>query len=357
MILKFNKIKALVLASLFAASLLFVACSNNTTKNNVKSNTTNNQNSRLEIVKDRGKLICGISGKLPGLSFIDSKGKYSGLDVDICRVVAAAIFNDADKVEFRVVSTTERFNALNSGEIDLLAANTTWTKSRDAGLKVAFVPTIFYDGQGIMAKLNSNIDRLEDLDNKTICVLSGTTSLLNLEDQLATKAIDYQPLAFSDSEQSYNAYLQGRCQAITSDRSQLIGRRSRFPNPNNHRILEVTLSKEPLSPAVKDDDMQWFDIVRWSIFSTIQAEEFGITSENIDNFNNTDNPAIKRFLGIEGSLSKNLGLERQFSASIVKKVGNYAEIYDRNIGKPFGLDRDLNALWLDGGLMYSPPFR
>ena len=348
-----NKIKGLILAIFFFATIFFTACNTN---NNSPENTTTNQ-SRLEIVLDRGKLICGVSGKLPGFSFVNQQGNYSGLDVDICRSVAAALFDDAKAIEFRQLSSPERFIALNTGEIDLLASNTTWTMSRDTEVGASFAPTIFYDGQGIMVSRNSGINRLQDLEGKTICVETGTTTLLNLEDQMRQRGINYKSLGIGDTDRLYNAYLQGRCQALTSDRSQLIGRRSNFPNPNDHLILDDVLSKEPLTPAVTDGDTKWFDVVRWSIFTLIQAEEFGITSENLENFTTTSNPAIKRFLGQEGSLGENMGLSNDFAIRIIRHVGNYGEVYDRNIGKPFNLDRNLNNLWSKGGLLYSPPFR
>ena len=350
MMLRNKAIQGLVLGIVFSGGI--AGC----TTENIASETPT-ASSRLEVVKARGKLVCGITGKLPGLSYSNEKGEYSGLDVDMCRAVAAALFNNPNAVEFRVVSSQERFNALTTGEIDLLAANTTWTITRDASVGAAFLPPIFYDGQGIMVKANSGIDRLEDLENKTVCVQTGTTSLLNLQDTLRAFGIDYKAVAFGDADRSYNAYLQGRCQAVTSDRSQLVGRRSKFPSPDRHLILDDVLSKEPLAPAVADGDTKWFDVVRWVVFTTFAAEEFGITSDNIDNFSTTVDPAIARFLGTEGSLGKNLGLSNDFAARIVSQVGNYGEIYQRNIGEPLGLDRGLNQLWNDGGLLYSPPFR
>lgn len=327
-----------------------------TIQNVPATDTFNPKNSRLEVIKKRGKLICGVSGKNIGFSYINSKGEYKGFDVDICRAVATAIFNDRKKVEFRNVSTQERFNALASGEIDLLASTTTWTLSRDADMKVSFAPISFYDGQGLMARRDLGIDRLEDLEDKTICVLFGTTSLLNLSDRLREKGINYTQVAIGDVNRLYQAYQEGRCEAISIDKSQLVARRQRFIEPQNHIIFKDTLSKEPLAPAVIDGDTVWFDVVRWSLFSLIQAEEFGITSSNIDRFTTTADPAIMRFLGKSNSLGKNLGLTNDFAPRIVKQVGNYGEIYDRNIS-PLGLDRGVNELWTNGGLMYSPPFR
>ncbi len=325
--------------------------------NNDPNTTERSSDSRLDIVKQRGKLICGVSGKLPGLSFINERGEYSGLDVDICRALAAALFDDPTKVEFRNVSIQERFNALKTGEIDILSRNATWTVTRDTDVGLEFAPVVFYDGQGMMVAKNSGITKLEDLNGRTICVKTGTTTLLNLADQMRKRNIQYNPLAIGDEDQLYNAYLQGRCQAITSDRSQLVGRRSNFPTPEEHLILDNILSKEPLAPAVVPGDPKWVDAVRWTVFALIQAEEFGITSENINTFANTSDPSIKRFLGQEGSIGQNMGLTNDFAARIVKHVGNYGQVYDRNIGEPFDLDRSLNQIWTEGGLLYSPPFR
>ena len=325
---------------------------------NNNTNTTERSNKRkLDLVLERGKLICGVSGRLPGFSFMNETGEYSGLDVDICRAVAAALFDDPDRVEFRKVSAQERFNALTSKEIDLLVRNTTWTITRDTNVGVEFAPIVFYDGQGIMVAKNSGIRRLEDLRGRTICVEAGTTSLQNFTDWMRKRNINYTPLAIIGSDPIYDNYLQGRCQAVTSDRSQLVSRRSNFANPDDHEILDVTLSKEPLAPAAAEGDPQWINLVRWTVFALIQAEEFGITSENLNTFANSEDPRIKRFLGIEGSIGQNMGLSNDFAARIVKHVGNYGEIYDRNIGKPLNLDRGLNKIWTEGGLLYSPPFR
>ena len=325
--------------------------------NNNTNTTERSSNSKLDLVLQRGKLICGASGRLPGLSFINERGEYSGLDVDICRAVAAALFDDPNKVEFRKVSAQERFKALKTGEIDLLVRNTTWTITRDTNVGVEFAPIVFHDGQGIMVAKNSGIKRLEDLRGQTICLEAGTTSLQNFTDWMRKRNINYTPLAFIGNDRIYDNYLQGRCQAVTSDRSQLVSRRSNFPNPDDHEILDITLSKEPLAPAVAEGDPQWINLVRWTVFTLIQAEEFGITSENLNTFANSEDPRIKRFLGIEGSIGQNMGLSNDFAARIVKHVGNYGEIYDRNIGKPLNLDRGLNQIWTEGGLLYSPPFR
>lgn len=326
------------------------------TADTTKSKETN-QTSRLDTVKQRGKLICGVSGKLPGFSFVNEKGEYLGMDVDLCRAVAAALFDDPNQVEYRNLSSAQRFTALQTGEIDLLARNTTWTIDRDITLGMEFTPTTFYDAQGIMVATDSGVKELEQLQGKTICVKSGTTSEQNLADQMGQRKIKYSSVVIADEDALYNSYVQGRCEAITADRTQLIGRRAVLPNPEQHFILDTLMSKEPLGPLVVDGDAAWFDAVKWITYALIQGEEFGISSQNLNTFVNSTNPDIKRFLGTEASFGETIGLPNDFAARVIKHVGNYGEIYDRNIGKPFNLDRGLNNLWTEGGLLYSPPFR
>jgi general L-amino acid transport system substrate-binding protein len=314
-------------------------------------------NSRLKTVISRGKLICGVNGQLPGFSFVDQNGQYSGMDVDICKAVAAALFDDPNKVEYRNLSAQERFTAVQSGEVDLLARNTTWTISRDTSVGMEFAPPIFYDGQGIMATKASGIKTLEDLNNKSVCVQSGTTTELNLTDQMRKLGLSYIPVVFDDADAIYAAYQEGRCDAATSDRSQLVARRTIMPNSSEQVVLPVVLSKEPLAPMVANGDSPWFDTVKWVTFALIQAEEFGINRQNLATFTNTEDPGIRRFLGLEGQLGTDMGLSNDFAARIIKHVGNYGEIYERNIGKPFQLERGQNKLWTQGGLLYSPPFR
>jgi general L-amino acid transport system substrate-binding protein len=323
-----------------------------TTKNQEKTQT-----SRLDTVKQRGKLICGVSGKLPGFSFVNEKGEYLGMDVDLCRAVAAALFDDPNQVEYRNLTAAQRFTALQTGEVDLLARNTTWTIDRDITLGMEFTPTTFYDAQGMMVPTDSGVKKLEQLQGKTICVKSGTTSEQNLADQMNQRQIKYTSVVFGDEDTLYNSYVQGRCEAITADRTQLIGRRAVLPNPQSHTILDSVMSKEPLGPLIVDGDAAWFDAVKWITYALIQGEEFGITSKNLNTFVNSSNPDIKRFLGTEASFGETIGLPNDFATRVIKHVGNYGEIYDRNIGKPFNLDRGLNNLWTEGGLLYSPPFR
>ncbi|MCP6758866.1 MAG: amino acid ABC transporter substrate-binding protein [Fischerella sp. CENA71] len=315
--------------------------------------------SRLDTIKNRGKLICGVSGQLPGFSYVKANGEYAGLDVDICRAIAAAIFDDPKKVEFRNLNAKERFTAVQTGEVDILSRNTSWTISRDTSVGLEFAPVVFYDGQGIMVRKNSNIKKLEDLKDKSICTQTGTTNEQNLSDQMRQRGITYKPLVFEDVNTTYGTYEQGRCEAITSDRSQLVSRRSAFSKPDDHVVLDLVLSKEPLAPAVANGDSKWFDVVKWTVYGLINAEELGVNSQNISQLTNSSNPEIKRLLGTEGDLGKGAGLSNDFVVKIVKSVGNYGEIYERNLGKnsDLKLDRGLNRLWNKGGIIYAPPFR
>lgn len=317
------------------------------------------QGGRLEIIKQRGKLICGVNGGLPGFSYLDEKtGQFTGFDADYCRVVAAAIFGDPEAVEFRPLSTKERSVALQTGEIDVLIRNTTWTISRDASWG-NFAPTTFYDGQGMMVHKELGAKTLEDLEGATICVQTGTTTELNLTDQMRARGVEFQPLVFEEIDPTYTAYEEGRCDAVTSDRSQLAARRTVFANPEDHDILSVVMSKEPLGPVVPHGDEQWFDVVKWSVYATMEAEELGISSKNIDEFMGSEDPVVRRLLGLEGELGQELGLSNDFAVNIIRHVGNYGEIFNRNLGPdtPFMMERGLNDLWKNGGLLYSPPFR
>ncbi len=348
-----GKSNFLVVISIILLTFLS-SCAKKTTKVGVNSS---NSKSNLALVKERGYLICGVNGQLPGFSFVNEKGEYSGLDTDICRAIAAALFDDPNKVEFRNLSAQERFTAVQAGEVDILSRNTTWTLSRDTDAGLEFAPVVFYDGQGMMVKQSSKIKQVADLQNKSICVLAGTTSAANLADQMGKRAINYNPVISNDTDAVYAAYQQGRCDAVTADRSQLIARRSNLASPQEHVILNTVLSKEPLAPAIAAGDAAWLDVVRWSIFTLIQAEEFGINSDNLSSFETTEDPAIKRFLGLQESLGEDLGLTNDFANRIINHVGNYEEIYQRNIGIPFQLERGQNELWTMGGLIYSPPFR
>ncbi|MGK7916546.1 MAG: amino acid ABC transporter substrate-binding protein [Prochloraceae cyanobacterium] len=324
-----------------------------------ESSETNETESRLELVKKRQRLICGINGRLPGLSYKDKNGNYSGLDVDICRAVAAALFNDPDAVEYRSLGSNERFTAVSLGKIDLLSRNTTWTLKRDAVFDVDFASIVFYDGQGIMVRQDSGITKFEDLNNKSICVATGTTNELNLYDEMRRKGINFTPVKYLDEFNVFKGYRERRCEAFSSDRSQLLARKFSFENPNQHLILEDTISKEPLGPAIIDNDSEWLAVVRWITYALIEAEELGINSTNLEEMKQSENPQIRRFLGLEGNLGRSLGLSKDFTQHIIYHVGNYGEIYERNLGEksPFKLPRGLNDLWKNGGLLYSPPFR
>ena len=324
------------------------------------------QSAKLAMIQGRGKLVCGVDGKLPGFSFVGPDGSYSGLDVDVCKAMAAAIFGDANKVEYRDLNSSERFAALASGEVDLLSRNTTMTLSRDApgGNGLSFAPTTFFDGQGMMVPAASGITTLKALAGKPICVESGTTTELNLADRMREIGIAYTPLKFQTGDQTYAAYLGGRCIAVTSDRSQLAAKRSSFPNPGAHTLLNDVMSKEPLTPATTNADPAWADAVRWTVNTLIQAEELGITKANIasklaEASANKNQADLRRFLGVEGDFGKQLGLPSDFVVKIISAVGNYGEIFDRNVGpaSKLKLDRGINKQWNKGGLMYSPPFR
>lgn len=273
--------------------------------------------------------------------------------------MAAALFDDPDAVEYRRLDSTERFTALSGGEVDMLSRNTTWTISRDTQVGMEFGPTTFYDGQGMMVRADSGIASLEDFAGRAVCVETGTTTELNLTDQMRKLGVEFEPVVFQDADAAYAAYDEGRCEGMTSDKSQLIARRSTLPTPDEHVLLDVTMSKEPLGPLTVNNDSAWFDVVKWVTFGLIQAEEMGITSENIDEFAGSEDPNIARFLGEEGTLGEDMGIPNDFMYRAISNVGNYGEIYERNLGaeSQFNLDRGLNAQWTDGGLLYSPPFR
>jgi general L-amino acid transport system substrate-binding protein len=313
--------------------------------------------SALNTVLDRGSLICGVNGQLPGFSFVDSKGEYSGMDVDYCRAIAAALFDDPTKVEFRNLSAQERFTALAAGEVDVLIRNTTWTINRDTALGLEFLPTTFFDGQGMMVTTASGVSDLKGLSGKSICVQSGTTTEQNLTDSFRKLNIPFTPVVFDDEDALYSAFTQGRCQAATSDRSQLTARRKSLPNPDNYEVLEEVISKEPLGPAVRNNDSRWADAVKWIVYGTFQAEELNITKASLAQAETSADPEVKRLLGKEGTLGTDMGLPNDFMVRVIRAVGNYGEIYDKNIGTPFGLERGINNLWTEGGLIYAPPFR
>ena len=323
--------------------------------------------SLLQTVIDRDSLICGVNDAVPGFGYTDAEGKFSGFDVDFCKAVAAAVLGDSSKVQYRALTAQQRFTALQSGEIDVLIRNTTWTASRDGGEGATFLHTTFYDGQGMMVRADSGITSIDDMANLSVCVLSGTTTELNLAARFGS--IPYTPLTFDNNDQLQAAFVAGQCDGWTSDKSQLAGVRSNFPDadggPSALVILDETFSKEPLGPVVADGDSQWAQVVDWVALATIQAEEFGIDSSNVSSYNGDDD-AVRRFLGLsiqtdsgETVFDPGLGLPTDYAVKVISQVGNYAEIFNRNVGPDtaLGLSRGVNALWTDGGLLYAPPYR
>ena len=318
--------------------------------------------STLDIVKKRGYLRCQVGQPSPGFYNLDSEGNWYGSDVSICRAVAAAVFGDATKVEFQSVSTQARFTALANGESDMLSRTATWTLLRDTQLGLDFTAVNFYDGQGFLVPKSSGIKSAMELKGATVCVLTGTTTELNLADFSRSNNLDMQPLTFEDSNVRNDTYLNGGCDAMTNDKSGLASSKAAFPNPDDHIILPETISKEPLAPAVRQNDSQWMTLVRWTVFAMIAAEEHGITSKNVDDVRaNATNPEVRRMLGVEGNLNKGLGVSKDWLYNIVKQVGNYGEVYEAYMGggpRGIGIARagSQNDLWTRGGLMYSPPY-
>jgi general L-amino acid transport system substrate-binding protein len=313
----------------------------------------------LKAVKDRGILNCGSNGTLAGFGLPDANGKWVGLDVDLCRAVAAAIFNDANKVKFVPLSAKDRFTALQSGEVDLLARDTTWTISRDSSLGLNFAGVNYYDGQGFMVRKTLKVNSALELKGASVCVQQGTTTELNLSDFFRAHNMHLKSVTFATANEAVKAYDAGRCDSYSTDASSLYSERLRLANPDDHILLPEIISKEPLGPAVRQGDDQWFDIVKWTLFAMINAEELNITSKNIDEMKASTNPDIKRFVGTEGNYGEQLGLPKDWAASIVKLVGNYSEVFERNVGSgsPLKIDRGLNKLWNKGGIQYAPPIR
>ena len=313
----------------------------------------------LKTVKDRGMLNCGSNGTLAGFGLPDAQGKWTGLDVDFCRAIAAAIFNDASKVKFVPLTTKDRFTALQSGEIDVLARNTTWTSSRDTSLGLNFIGTNYYDGQGFMVRKALKVNSALELNGASICVQQGTTTELNLADFFRAHNMQLKSVTFATANEAVKAYDAGRCDSYTTDASALYGERLRLANSADHIVLPEIISKEPLGPVVRHGDDQWFDIVKWVLFAMINAEELNITSKNIDEMTKSTNPDVKRFVGTDGNYGEQLGLPKEWAVSIVRLVGNYGESFDRNVGSgsPLNIDRGLNKLWSKGGIQYAPPVR
>ncbi len=313
--------------------------------------------STLDSVRSKGFLQCGVNTGLAGFSQPDSKGVWRGIDVDVCRAVAAAVFGDANRVRYTPLTAQQRFTALQSGEVDILSRNTTWTLSRDTSLGLNFVGVNYYDGQGFMVPKKLNVKSAKQLSGATVCVQPGTTTELNLADYFRANRMSFKPVVIEKLEEVLNAYFSGRCDVFTTDHSGLVAlRASRATRPEDHVILPEIVSKEPLGPAVRHGDDRWFDIVKWSLFAMLEAEELGLSSKNIDGEAKSTDPSIQRFVGTSGDLGKMLGLDNRWAFQIVKQVGNYGESFDVNL-KPLGFERGLNRLWSQGGLMYAPPMR
>jgi len=313
----------------------------------------------LGDISARGNLVCGVNTGVPGFGFQDEEGNFSGFDIDYCRALSVAVFGDTTSIDFRPTAAADRFTSLGSGEIDVLVRNTTWTFTRDNDLGANFAPTTYYDGQGFMVRSASGVENIDQLDGATVCVLQGTTTELNLADEAAARGITLNPLSFGGTAERDGAYDEGRCDALTSDSSQLAGIRTNLSNPDEHVILSEIISKEPLGPVVAHGDDTWFDVVKWTVFCTFEAEELGVDSSNVDDqIANATSPSVLRLLGVEGDLGAQLGLSNDFCANVIRELGNYSEIYSRNLD-PIGLPRagTLNALNGEGGLIYSPPFR
>lgn len=313
----------------------------------------------LDAVKARGEIVTGVNGSLFGFGMPDEKGVWKGLDVDTARAISAAIFGDADKVKYVPLTAVQRFTALQSGEIDVLTRNATRTLNRETALGLNFVQVNYYDGQGFLIPKKLGVKSAKELDGATICVLPGTTTEMNVADYFRTNSMKWKPVVIEQTAELAKAFFAGRCDCLTSDASQLAGTRAVAPNPAEYIILPEIISKEPLAPAVRHGDDEWYDIVNFSVLALIEAEELGITSKNVDEMLESKDPKVQRFLGVTPGNGKALGLDEKWAYNIIKLVGNYGEIFERNVGPDtkLGIERGLNDQWYKGGLMYSPPFK
>ena len=313
----------------------------------------------LEDVKKRGTLNCGANGQLPGFGLPDSQGNWTGLDVDLCRAVAAAIFNDANKVKYVALTAKDRFVALQSGDVDVLARNTTWTLQRDAQFSLKATAVNYYDGQGFIIRKDLKVNSALELNDATICVQQGTTTELNLADYFRANKMRLKSVTFLSVDEAVGAYESGRCNAYTTDASGLYSVRLKLAKPDDHVVLPEIISKEPLAPFVRQGDDQWFNIVKWVHFAMVNAEELNVTKANVDEQMKSENPDIKRLLGVQDNFGEQLGLTKDWAYRVIKLVGNYGEVFDRNVGQssPLKITRGLNALWTKGGLQYAPPIR
>ncbi len=313
----------------------------------------------LNAIKDRGQLICGANGTLAGFGLPDPQGNWTGFDVDFCRAIAAAIFNDPSKIKFVPLTAKDRFTALQSGEVDVLSRNTTWTLSRDTSLGLDFAAVTYYDGQGFMVRKSLKVSSALELNDAAVCVQQGTTTELNLADYFRANHMGLKTVTFATGDEALKAYESGRCDTYTTDSSGLYGERLKLAEPAEHLVLPEIISKEPLSPAVRHGDSQWTDIVRWTHFAMVDAEELGVSKANVDEKMKSDDPETRRMLGAEGQYGEALGLTNDWVYRIIKHVGNYGEVFERTVGQgsPLKIVRGLNALWTKGGLQYGPPFR
>ena len=311
----------------------------------------------FDAIKARGTLVCGVNNGVAGFSAPDSRGDWSGIDVDLCKAIAAAVFGDSSKTKYVTLTAQQRFTALQSGEIDVLARNTTQTLQRDTALGLNMAGVNFYDGQGFMVAKKLGVKSARELGGATVCVQPGTTTELNLADYFRANGMSFKPVVIEKLEEVVNAYFAGRCDVYTTDVSGLVSTRaSRAQNPGDHIILPEVISKEPLGPAVRHGDDRWFDVVKWSMYAMMEAEELGLTSKNIDEQAKAANPSIQRFVGATGDFGKMLGLDNRWALQIVKQVGNYGESFEANLG-PLGFERGINKLWSQGGIMFAPPIR
>jgi general L-amino acid transport system substrate-binding protein len=313
----------------------------------------------LDTVKERGRLHCGVNTALSGFSAPDASGKWSGFDVDFCKAVAAAVLGDAEKVEYVPLTTADRFEALETGRIDLLSRNTTWTMGREAGLGLTFVGVTYYDGQGFLVPRAANVLSSLELTGSKVCVQSGTTTEANLADYFTANNMSYEAVVTGSPTESITAYGDGRCSVLTSDMSQLYAERLKLDQPGEHIILPDAISKEPLGPAVRMDDPQWALLVKWVYFALLNAEELGVASDTIDAATTSAKPEVRRLVGVEGKFGEDMGLANDWAAKMIRAVGNYGEIYERNLGvdSPLGIPRGMNQLWNRGGIQYAPPIR
>ncbi|GGE45194.1 amino acid ABC transporter substrate-binding protein [Agaricicola taiwanensis] len=313
----------------------------------------------LDDVKSRGELHCGVTTGLPGFSAPNDKGQWAGLDVDLCRALSAVIFGDANKVKYFPLSAKDRFPALQSGEIDVLSRNTTWTSSRDSSLGLNFASPNYFDGQGFLVRKDLNVSSAKELDGASVCTQTGTTTELNMADYFRSNNMKYEPVAFESNDAVVQAYDAGRCEVLTSDASQLYSLRLKLANSEDHVVLPEIISKEPLAPAVRHGDDQWFDLVKWTLYGMINAEELGVTQANLEEMKKSDNPDVKRLLGVDGNFGEQLGVSNDWVVRIVTAVGNYGESFERNVGtgSPLKIERGLNKLWTQGGLQYAMPVR